>query len=110
MVLWGRRADRRGTRSLHCAVPMVIGGLALAVGQFLITIPWIGYAGLCLSLMGVMSSAPAFFALPSTFLTGLAAAAGLAFINSVGQQCRLPRALPGRLGDRQRSAPPVGRW
>jgi ACS family tartrate transporter-like MFS transporter len=84
MVLWGKRADRRGTRSLHCAVPMVVGGLALVVGQFLVAIPWIGYAGLCLSLVGVMSSAPAFFALPSTFLTGLAAAAGFALINSVG--------------------------
>jgi MFS family permease len=84
MVLWGRRADRLGTRSLHCAVPMVIGGLALAVGQYLVAIPWIGYAGLCVSLVGVMSSAPVFFALPSMFLTGLAAAAGFAFINSVG--------------------------
>jgi ACS family tartrate transporter-like MFS transporter len=47
-------------------------------------VPWIGYAGLSLSILGVLSAAPAFFSLPSTFLTGAAAATGLAFINSAG--------------------------
>ena len=84
MVVWGKRADRRGSRGLHCAIPMVVGGAALAVSQFVIAVPWIGYVGLCLSLVGVLSSAPAFFSLPSTFLTGIAAAAGIALINSAG--------------------------
>ncbi|MDT7634179.1 MAG: transporter, family, tartrate transporter [Pseudonocardiales bacterium] len=84
MVWWGKRADRRGSRGLHTAIPMVLGGLALASSALLVDVPWIGYAGLSLSILGVLSAAPAFFSLPSTFLTGVAAATGLAFINSAG--------------------------
>src|SRR5882757_3067834 len=84
MVWWGRRADRRGSRGLHTAIPMLIGGLALAGSALLVGVPWIGYVGLSLSILAVLASAPAFFSLPSTFLTGIAAATGYAFINSVG--------------------------
>ena len=39
---------------------------------------------LCLALMGVYGSLPVFWTLPTAFLTGSAAAGGLALINSVG--------------------------
>jgi ACS family tartrate transporter-like MFS transporter len=84
MVWWGRRADRHGSRGLHTAIPMLIGGLALSASALLVGVPWIGYVGLCLSILAVQAAAPAFFALPSTFLTGIAAATGFAFINSAG--------------------------
>jgi ACS family tartrate transporter-like MFS transporter len=42
MVWWGRRADRRGSRGLHTAIPMLIGGLALAASALLVGVPWIG--------------------------------------------------------------------
>ena len=41
-------------------------------------------AALTLGTMGVMTSLPLFWALPTSFLTGTAAAAGIALINSIG--------------------------
>jgi ACS family tartrate transporter-like MFS transporter len=39
---------------------------------------------LCLAVMGVYGAFPVFWTLPTAFLTGTAAAAGIALINSVG--------------------------
>jgi nitrate/nitrite transporter NarK len=39
---------------------------------------------LCLALMGVYGSFPVFWTLPTAFLTGSAAAAGIALVNSLG--------------------------
>ena len=41
-------------------------------------------AALTLGTMGIMTSLPLFWALPTSFLTGTAAAAGIALINSIG--------------------------
>ena len=100
--------DRRGSRGLHTAVPMLIGGLALAASALLVGAPWIGYVGLCLSILAVLASAPAFFALPSTFLTGIAAATGFAFIKSAGNTAGFLGPYPGRLGDRYAGRGQVG--
>jgi MFS transporter, ACS family, tartrate transporter len=40
--------------------------------------------GLTFAVIGLSSARPAFYSLPSRYLTGLAAAGGLAFINSIG--------------------------
>ena len=63
---------------------MAIGGLALAGTAFASTEPWVGYAGLFVCAVGVMSSFPGFWRLPTAFLTGAAAAAGIAVVNSIG--------------------------
>src|SRR5207247_2134087 len=55
-------------------------GWALAA---LSTAPWLGLAGFCLAQMGMMSMLPPFWALPASFLSGVAAAGGIALINSV---------------------------
>ena len=83
MVWWGRRSDRRGERTWHLVAVSVVGfaGFAAASavdslgGQILC---------LCLALMGLYGSLPVFWTLPTTFLAGTAAAAGLALINSLG--------------------------
>ena len=84
MILIGRNADRRRERRWHTAIPMIAGaaGLtasALAGGNTTAAI-------LCLSLgsAGVFSAGPVFWGLPTAFLSGAAAAAGIAVINSIG--------------------------
>jgi MFS transporter, ACS family, tartrate transporter len=82
MVLVSRSSDRRLERRWHAAVPAMLGGLSLLlIGSF--HSPVILVALLSLLAMGVYSWAGPFWALPSEFLTGPSAAAGIAIINSV---------------------------
>ena len=46
--------------------------------------PVVAFAGLCIAQTGMMSMLPVFWTLPTAFLTGAAAAGGIAMINSVG--------------------------
>ena len=84
MLLFGRSADRRRERRWHAAIPLLIGavGLWLTVQAGTNT----PVAVLCLSIaaVGLISSTPLFWGLPTAFLGGAAAAAGIAAINSIG--------------------------
>lgn len=84
IVFWGRLVDRRGHPAFLTAVPMLVGGLALIVTAFGTSMPWLGYAGLSVCAIGIMASFPGFWTLPSLFLSGVAAAAGIAVINAIG--------------------------
>ncbi|WP_330234890.1 MFS transporter [Streptomyces sp. NBC_00566] len=84
MNLFGRSADRRRERRWHLVVPSLMG----AVG-FTLAASWSGSTVLSLIALsfaaaGVLTCAPLFWSLPTAFLGGTAAAAGLALINSVG--------------------------
>ncbi|MER8032367.1 MFS transporter [Streptomyces bauhiniae] len=84
MNLFGRSADRRRERRWHLVVPSLMG----AVG-FTLAASWSGSTVLSLLALsfaaaGVLTCAPLFWSLPTAFLGGTAAAAGLALINSVG--------------------------
>src|SRR3984893_4722329 len=84
MVLLGASADRRLERRWHLAIPMAAGaaGLVLSVEAGSHTVLSILF--LSIAAAGVISSAPLFWSLPTAFLSGAAAAAGIAVINSVG--------------------------
>jgi nitrate/nitrite transporter NarK len=84
MLLFGRSADRRRERRWHAAVPLLIGavGLVLTVQSGANT-P-LAVASLSIAAAGLISSTPLFWGLPTAFLSGAAAAAGIAAINSVG--------------------------
>jgi D-galactonate transporter len=84
MIMWGRYCDRTGRYAVGTAVPMLVGGVALTASAFLTGLPWLGYAGLCVCTLGVLMSFPGFWGLPSAFLTGAAAAAGIATVNTIG--------------------------
>jgi len=84
IVLWGRLIDRRGTPAKLTALAMAIGGISLAGTAFVTAEPWIGYAGLFVCAVSVMASFPGFWRLPTAFLTGAAAAAGIAAVNAIG--------------------------
>ncbi len=84
IVLVGRYVDRVGRPGRTTVLAMAGGGIALAATAFASTQPWVGYAGLFVCAVGVMASFPGFWRLPTAFLTGAAAAAGIAVVNSIG--------------------------
>jgi len=84
MLLWGRHSDRTGERRWH-----VVGALlATACGLALLAVTGTRVVPslLALSLVaaGVLSSMSTFWAIPTAYLRGTAAAAGIAWINSIG--------------------------
>lgn len=84
MNLFGRSADKRRERRWHLVVPSLMGavGFSLAAGWSGSTV--LSLVALSFAAAGVLTCAPLFWSLPTAFLGGTAAAAGLALINSVG--------------------------
>ncbi len=83
MVLNARHSDRTGERRLHVAVPAFLGAAGVAVALYLDS-PYLVIAAMTVCAMGVYSAIPVIWQLPSAFLTGFGAAAGIALINSFG--------------------------
>jgi ACS family tartrate transporter-like MFS transporter len=83
MVLIGRSSDRTGERFLHVAIPSAIGAVGF-VATGLITAPMAAMLALSVAAVGDYATRGPFWALPGKFLTGSAAAAGIALINSMG--------------------------
>lgn len=82
MSLVGISSDRTGERRWHLAG----SALLAAVGWSLVAwgpSPAVALVGLCLAQAGMMSMLPVFWTLPGVFLSGVAAAGGIALINSV---------------------------
>jgi ACS family tartrate transporter-like MFS transporter len=82
MVLIGSHSDRTGERRWHVAASAFLA----AAGWELAALshgPWLVLLGLALAQLGMMSMLPTFWALPTSFLSGTAAAGGIALINSV---------------------------
>jgi MFS family permease len=86
MVIWGRRADTartvRGT-SGYVAVPALVGGIAIPIALYLSS-PWLAMIAVTVCAVGVCAALAPFWALPARFLTGAAAAGGIALVNSLG--------------------------
>ena len=84
MVLWSRHSDRTGERRWHAA-----GGMLLAMVGLLLLAAFgnsaiVSIAALALVLSGTLSWVVTFWSLPTAFLSGTAAAAGIAWINAFG--------------------------
>ncbi|WP_265919194.1 MFS transporter [Cupriavidus nantongensis] len=84
MVLVAYSADRSGERRWHIAVPALAGALGL-----LLSVQWHGdttlaMVALTLATIGILTTLPLFWSLPTAFLAGTGAAAGIALINSLG--------------------------
>lgn len=83
-LLIGWSSDRRGERRWHSAGPIMFGALALVLVPSTQGTLWLTITLFTLAMIGVKSYLPAFWALPSLFLTESAAAAGIGLINSFG--------------------------
>lgn len=84
MVAWGARSDRTGERHLHVATPLLAGALGFVAAAVVRDVPLLATAALSLSAVGFTSALGPFWALPTMFLRGTAAAGGIALINSLG--------------------------
>jgi ACS family tartrate transporter-like MFS transporter len=83
MVLIGRSSDRTGERFMHVAVPTAIGAIGFVFTAILKS-PIPAMIALTVAAVGDYGTRGPFWALPGRFLTGGAAAAGIALINAMG--------------------------
>jgi len=83
-VLVGASSDRRQERRWHIAVGAAIAAVSFALSGLPGLSGWAGLACLTVATAGMMSTMATFWALPTAMLSGSAAAAGIAWINSVG--------------------------
>lgn len=84
MLMFGRSADKHRERRWHLVVPMLLGAVGLVGSALAGGSTGIAVAFLALAAAGVLTSSPLFWSLPTAFLSGTSAAAGIAAINSVG--------------------------
>ncbi len=84
MVLVGKSADYRRERRWHIAVPAGLGAAGLILGVLLKDHTALAMVALSLASLGILTTLPLFWSLPTAFLVGTTAAAGIAFINSIG--------------------------
>jgi ACS family tartrate transporter-like MFS transporter len=82
MILWARYVDEKGRRIVNLAVACLLGGIGLLapIVSGSLSSAVIGFS---VALVGVTAARAIFWTIPTRFLTGVAAAGGLAFINSV---------------------------
>lgn len=83
LYFWSKDATKRGVKTWHIALPALTGAasipLALYAGSPAATI-----AVITITAMSIFAALPNFWTVPTQFLTGAAAAAGIALINTVG--------------------------
>ncbi|WP_247369638.1 MFS transporter [Bradyrhizobium sp. CW10] len=83
MLLLGRMSDRRQERRLHCSSGFLLGAIGLVAAAWTHS-PVVQVAAFTLAAFGLQGGQPIFWTMPSAALSGSAAAASLAFINSIG--------------------------
>ena len=84
MILVSRRADRNRERRWHIAIPAFAGAIGLVLSVIWGQNTLLAMAALTLATMGILTTLPLFWSLPTAFLAGAGAAAGIAVINSLG--------------------------
>src|SRR5262249_37956307 len=85
MILTGRSSDRRMERRYHAAIPLVLGGIGFfLLGGSATSSVFLPVALWCFVACGFNRFCGPFWSLPSEFLAGFSAAAGIALINSIG--------------------------
>jgi MFS transporter, ACS family, tartrate transporter len=83
MVAWTRHSDRTRERPWHVALPAFVGCLGLTASAY-VSDPMLSTIALGVALIGIYAAIATSWTLPTAFLSGTAAAGGLALINSIG--------------------------
>jgi MFS family permease len=84
MILLSNHSDKTGERRLHYVASVVAGAVGLVLSGVFASNPVLAIIFLSVGTLGVIGSMPLFWPLPSAFLAGTAAAAGIGIVNSVG--------------------------
>src|SRR4030088_3302031 len=83
MVVWGRISDRMNERRWNLFIGCVFSTIGLVIAGMTMG-TWWALAGMSIAAMGFYGSKGPFFAMPPMFLSGTGLAAGIAWINSIG--------------------------
>jgi MFS family permease len=83
MILWARHSDRAQERTWHVAGAGLLAAVALSLSAAVAS-PWMSLLALTIGVTGIYGFFGTFWAIPPSFLTGRAAAAGIAMIISIG--------------------------
>jgi MFS transporter, ACS family, tartrate transporter len=83
LVLWGYSSDRRKERRWHLIISTTLAAVGLLSAGWLSHSFW-AIVAISIFTVGIYGSRPTFWPMPSVFLTGAAAAVGMALINSIG--------------------------
>lgn len=84
MVIFGRSSDRANDRRWHYFFGSILGCAGLMMTGASSQNIWLTMVGVTISSMGVLSLFPIFWPIPADMLAGTSAAAGIAWINSLG--------------------------
>jgi len=84
MITNGWHSDKNNERKWHFAIPHVVGAAGLIGSLFFFDNTVMLIICLCFAAAGINCVLGVFWALPAAFLTGAAAAGGIAMINSLG--------------------------
>jgi len=84
MILVGRHSDKTRERRWHLVVPCIVAAIGFAVCTQAGSSTPVAMFGLTLAVVGVVVAIPMFWALPTSFLGGIGAAAGIALVNCTG--------------------------
>jgi ACS family tartrate transporter-like MFS transporter len=82
MILVGRHSDRSGERRWHLAVCSALAAIGWALSTYLQS-PWLVLVALTLAFLGMMSMMGPYWSMTTSFLSGTAAAGGIALINTI---------------------------
>jgi D-galactonate transporter len=83
MVLWARHSDQTRERVWHVGLPLLLTAVALGACGY-IQDPTLTMVALTVAAIGVFCTFALFWTLPTAWLSGAAAAGGIALINSIG--------------------------
>ena len=84
MVLFGRSSDRSGERRVHFAVASLLGAAGIVASNLYRENTLAAMIGLSVATAGILATFPLFWPMPTALLGGTTAAAGIAWINSLG--------------------------
>lgn len=82
MLVWARWMDRRGNYVASLTTGAVVAALGFGVSTYSGSVS-VALGGITIAMIGVNAARTALWAIPPTFLSGAAAAGGIAFINAI---------------------------
>jgi MFS transporter, ACS family, tartrate transporter len=83
IVWWGRHSDAKLERRFHTGFAIFVAAAGLTAAAFL-NDPIAKMVAFSVAGFGIFGCLPVFWALPTAFLSGAAAAGGIAIVNSIG--------------------------